>query len=71
MAEGISEAGDARPGAWIWVSAIIILVIGAALAVGGIWLILLSGSWYYVAAAVGFIATGVLLVMRRPLALWI
>ncbi|MDQ0390671.1 glucose/quinate/shikimate family membrane-bound PQQ-dependent dehydrogenase [Labrys monachus] len=71
MAEDRLRAGGGRPGAWIWISAIVVMLIGVALAVGGVWLITLGGSWYYVAAAIGFIVTGVLLVMRRPLALWL
>jgi quinoprotein glucose dehydrogenase len=40
-----------------------------ALAVGGIWLIALGGSWYYAIAAVAFLLTGFLLIRGRPGAL--
>ena len=53
------------------IAAILTLLIGLALAVGGIWLISLGGSWYYVISALGFLLTGVLLFMQRPAALWI
>jgi quinoprotein glucose dehydrogenase len=49
----------------------ILILIGLALAVGGGWLAVLGGSGYYLLAALGFLATGVLMVMRRPGALWI
>ena len=49
--------------------AILMAVIGAALAGGGLWLILLGGSWYYLIAGVAFIATAVALSRRRPAAL--
>ena len=42
---------------------------GLALAVGGVWLIALGGSWYYVIAAVAFLLTGFLLFAARPAAL--
>ena len=49
----------------------ILILIGLALATGGGWLAVLGGSGYYLIAALGFLATGVLMVMRRPGALWI
>ncbi|EIM27858.1 glucose/quinate/shikimate family membrane-bound PQQ-dependent dehydrogenase [Microvirga lotononidis] len=53
------------------VAAILALLIGLALAVGGVWLITLGGSWFYVIAAVGFLLTGVLLLAQKPAALWV
>ena len=49
----------------------ILILIGLALAVGGGWLVVLGGSAYYLVAALGFLATGTLMVLRRPGALWI
>jgi len=49
----------------------ILILIGVVLGAGGGWLALLGGSGYYLIAALGFLATGVLTVMRRPGALWI
>lgn len=49
----------------------ILVLIGLALAAGGGWLAVLGGSWYYLLAAVGFLLTGALVVLRRPGALWI
>lgn len=38
------------------------LLMGLALAVGGVWLIALGGSWYYAIAAAAFLLTGFLLI---------
>ncbi|MGY1424849.1 glucose/quinate/shikimate family membrane-bound PQQ-dependent dehydrogenase [Lysobacter sp. A289] len=47
----------------------VFLVIGLALVGGGGWLVLLGGSWYYLLAGLGFALVGVLLCMRRRMAL--
>jgi quinoprotein glucose dehydrogenase len=52
-------------------SGIVIALLGVALAIGGIWLVTLGGSWYYIFAAVGFLITGGLLATRRRSALWV
>jgi glucose dehydrogenase len=49
----------------------ILILIGLALAGGGGWLVVLGGSAYYLLAALGFLATGTLMILRRPGALWI
>jgi quinoprotein glucose dehydrogenase len=49
----------------------ILVLLGLALGVGGVWLASLGGSLYYIAAAVGFLLSGALLVARRPGALWV
>jgi quinoprotein glucose dehydrogenase len=43
------------------VLALLLIVIGAVLAAGGGWLLQLGGSWYYVVAGVGLLASGALL----------
>ncbi len=45
---------------------LIILLLGAAIAVGGVALIQAGGSWYYLALGVALIASGGLLLGRRP-----
>jgi quinoprotein glucose dehydrogenase len=60
----------ARPGGAAGVAAIALIVIGVVLAVGGVWLVVVGGSWYYILAAVGFLASGGLLLVRSPLAIW-
>jgi quinoprotein glucose dehydrogenase len=44
---------------------------GLALAVGGAWLIVLGGSWYYLVAGLAMTATAALLVAHRREALWL
>lgn len=53
------------------VAAILTALFGLTLGAGGIWLIMLGGSWYYLAAAVGFLLTAFLIVRRSPAALWV
>ena len=40
-------------------------LIGLVLVAGGIWLILLDGSWYYAITGIGLIVTGILLHQHR------
>jgi quinoprotein glucose dehydrogenase len=55
----------------LWMTGALILLMGVGLGFGGIWLLTLGGSWYYVIAALGFLLTGFFLVQGRPAALWI
>lgn len=48
---------------------VIFAALGTILLLGGGWLLALGGSPYYVLAGIGFIATGVLLIRKRPEAL--
>jgi quinoprotein glucose dehydrogenase len=50
------------------VLAVVLVVVGLLLVAGGIWLIALGGSWYYLIAGIGVTASGVLLAMGRRLA---
>lgn len=47
-------------------TAVLFLALAAALAAGGVWLIALGGSWYYLIAGIGFAATALLLLRARP-----
>jgi quinoprotein glucose dehydrogenase len=49
---------------------LVLVLIGLVLALPGIWLVVLGGSWYYVVAGLGFVLTGVLLIQYGPVALW-
>lgn len=51
------------------VTGAIFTVIGAVLAAGGLWLVALGGSWYYLLAGLGVAATGVLVWRGRAEAL--
>lgn len=41
------------------------VLIGAVLLVGGVWLAVVGGSWYYLLCGVGFAVSGALLVLQR------
>lgn len=51
--------------------AILMIVLALPLAAGGIWLLMLGGSPYYLAAALGLLATGLLLRGGHAAALWV
>ena len=51
------------------IAGVVFLLIGLVLAGGGIRLASLGGSWFYLLAGLGFVATAVLLWMRKPAAL--
>jgi quinoprotein glucose dehydrogenase len=55
----------------LWLAGGVIALIGLALAVGGAWLLSLGGSFYYLLAGLGLIASGVLLVRRRVTGAWV
>ncbi|MBB4003307.1 PQQ-binding-like beta-propeller repeat protein [Aurantimonas endophytica] len=47
----------------------LLALIGLALTGGGIWLLTLGGSWYYLVCGIAFLATAALVFLRRPEAL--
>jgi len=53
------------------VPAVVFIILGLALAAGGVPLVRLGGSWYYVVTGVAIALTGVLLSIRRRSALWL
>lgn len=53
----------------ITLTALVFLLIGAALGAGGVWLAVLGGSWYYILAALGFLITSYFLFRKRASAL--
>ena len=65
------ERGAGLGGVGVRVLAVLLLVIGAVLAVGGTWLLSLGGSFYYLLAGLGLIASGVMLWRLRLLGAWI
>ena len=60
-----------RSGPLVFVTGVVFLLLGLALAVGGVWLLLLGGSWYYLVAGLGVAITGALLMLGRTEALWL
>jgi quinoprotein glucose dehydrogenase len=50
---------------------IIIVLIGAVLAAGGIWLAILGGSWYYLLAGIALLVSGVLVIRENAAGAWV
>lgn len=48
----------------------ILVILGLPLAIGGIWLLILGGSWYYFFAGVGLVIAGVQLARGRYSTIW-
>lgn len=55
----------------IIITSLILALIGLALGGGGIWLVALGGSWYYLLAGLGLLLTAWLVWRRRSAALWL
>ena len=65
-----SAIGTARPLAAIVVGVILVLI-GAVLGLGGLWLIVLGGSPYYVVAGLALLVAGALMVRGLALGVWV
>jgi quinate dehydrogenase (quinone) len=60
--------------AWTWTPRALgafLIVVALPLIIGGVDLMLLGGSFYYLLAGIGVLTSGVLIFMRRPLGAWI
>ncbi|WP_047453215.1 glucose/quinate/shikimate family membrane-bound PQQ-dependent dehydrogenase [Rhizobium rhizogenes] len=55
----------------IGITSLVLALIGLALGGGGLWLVLLGGSFFYLFAGVIFLLTAILLFMRKAAALWL
>ena len=66
----MAEAVVRRTWAGIALGALI-AIIGVVLAIGGVWLAALGGSWYYGVTGLLMIASGALLVSGRAAGLWL
>lgn len=67
-----SAAAKPRSTAWpLRIFGVLVALIGLALAAGGVKLITLDGSWYYLLAGAGLAIAGVLLVARKTLGAWL
>jgi quinoprotein glucose dehydrogenase len=60
-AQFTQPAESSSPSTLLVVTAVVIGLVGLALAVAGAWLIALGGSWYYLVAGLGLIASALLL----------
>jgi quinoprotein glucose dehydrogenase len=56
---------------WTMFVGVVLLVFGLPIAAGGLWLIVLGGSWYYLPAGIGLVLTAWFLFRRDLTALWI
>ncbi len=65
---------DVRRWRWHWAplsAGIVLLIIGLYFLIGGIYLVTLGGSWYYLLIGIGLILTGIALMLTRGVALWL
>lgn len=67
----IPTVRNLRPSRLLLLTGALLLLIGLVVGATGIWLITLRDTWYYLAAGIGFILSGVLLMRRSPAALWV
>ena len=59
-------------GYWLVMAlAVVILIFGLLITAGGVWLAILGGSWYYLPAGLGLLATGALLLRLSISAVWV
>lgn len=56
---------------WTMFVGLVLLVFGLPIAAGGLWLIALGGSWYYLPAGLGLLLTAWFLFRLSPHALWV
>ena len=69
---GEKPVNVARRGAWAsGVIGNLIVMIGAVIAGGGLWLLLLGGTSYYMLSGIGYVVSGVVLLRRRQAGAWL
>ena len=68
----LSPSSHRTIGDWlVIVFAAILVLLGAVILAGGIWLIALGGSWYYGFAGIGLLASGILMLSGSPAGVWV
>lgn len=66
------ERNDLGPAPWAAQAlGVVFALIGAVLTVGGLWLLTLGGSPYYILAGIGLLVSGGLLFLRRVTGVWV
>ncbi|PBC03221.1 glucose/quinate/shikimate family membrane-bound PQQ-dependent dehydrogenase [Mesorhizobium sp. WSM3860] len=55
----------------VTITSLVLLLIGLVLGGGGIWLVTLGGSWYYLIAGLAFLITAWLISRRKSTGLWL
>src|SRR4051794_12486182 len=59
-------------GDWaVVVLGIVICVVGVILALGGLWLYAIGGSFYYLATGIGLLISGILIIRARAMGAWL
>lgn len=56
---------------WTMLIGVVLVLFGLPIAAGGVWLIALGGSWYYLPAGIGLLATAYFLFRRDMMAVWV
>lgn len=56
---------------WALLVGCLLLLLGAVIGAGGIWLIALGGSWYYLLAGIALLVSGTLMVRRDIAGVWV
>ena len=54
----------------LWVFGAVLALFGLAMAAGGVWLVTLGGSWYYLLAGIGLLMAGIELMRGRITGAW-
>jgi quinoprotein glucose dehydrogenase len=72
MATLHSSSTRSRLGHWaIYLLAAVLVIFGLPIFAGGVWLMTLGGSWYYVVAGIGLLLTAYFLVRRSMAGVWV
>jgi len=56
---------------WTMFVGALLVVLGLLIGAGGVWLITLGGSWYYLPAGIALLVSGVLLLRRNAAGVWL
>lgn len=72
MAPQLTRTEHRGPAGWLVILlAVVLIFIGAFLLAGGAWLIALGGSWYYLFAGIGLVASGVAMLAGSTAGIWL
>lgn len=67
-----TKASSRGASGWLLlVFAIILIILGLILAAGGLWLVTLGGSWYYLIAGIGLVLSGGLMAKDSLSGAWL
>lgn len=56
---------------WLWLLGIVLLAAGLFFAIGGVRLLMLGGSWYFVVAGLVLILSAIQIIRTRPVGVWL